>query len=100
MNGDARDVPAEPESGQSQSEAAESERVFPKLFRDHSAGDAIAGVSSRIAFRVVSLGVNHQCRSTARKHGIGSFHERDARIDDGRLGRAVGGDGEFSMSPA
>jgi hypothetical protein len=34
--------------------------VLSGLFRDHSTGDAVSGVSGRIALHVIRFGVNHQ----------------------------------------
>ncbi len=40
------------------------------LFYYHSTGDAVTGVSSRIGFHVVGLGMDNECRSPIGENGV------------------------------
>src|SRR5271165_1183127 len=73
-------------------------RALPswRLFRNHAAGDAVAGVARGIGLHVVGLGVNHERGASVGEQRI-SFRahaQYDVGILNGGLGSAVGLHGE------
>src|SRR5882724_9099768 len=61
-----------------------------RLFRDHTAGDAVACVSCRIGLQVVGLGMNHECRPPIAEQGVAVVAESDVLVHYLELGCALG----------
>src|SRR5271166_3281223 len=78
--------------------AYSSDKSLPRrpLLRNHSARNAVAGVTGRIGLHVVRFGVNHDGRATVGKERIGfaAISQHDVFILDGCLRHSIGFDGK------
>jgi len=77
--------------------ACHAAEISPTLLRNHTAGDAVAGVARGVGLLVVGLGVHYDCGASVAEQGMAVAAERDVFILPLEMRFAVRAHGEVGV---